>query len=89
MIFDPACEFLLTQNNHESLFEPAVSGGEIEFRYKGCRQITKRWLRLKHWQDHRKSLEKQQEARRALIKAERLSALARAREARRIAREAA
>jgi hypothetical protein len=86
--FDPACEFLLTQNNHESLFEPAVSGGEIDYRCKGCRQITKRWLRLSHWQDHRKSLEKQQEARRAVLKAERLSALARAREARRIAKEA-
>jgi hypothetical protein len=89
LIFDPSCEFLLTQNNHESLFEPAVSGGEIDYRCKGCREITKRWLRENHWMDHRHSLEKQQEARREAVKAERLSALARGREARRIAKEAA
>ncbi len=87
--FDPACEFLLTQNNHESLFEPAVSGGEIDYRCKGCRQITKRWLRLSHWQDHRKSLEKQQEARRAALRAERANTLANYRKAKREAKEAA
>lgn len=89
MTFDSACEFLLTQNSYESLFEPAISGNEIDYRCKGCRQITKRWLRESHWQVHRDSLEKQQEARRALLKAERLSALARGREARRMAKEAA
>jgi len=86
--FAPACEFLLTSNNHESLYE--LSGaGEDDHRCKGCRQIVKRWRRLDHWQTHRTLLARAEVARKAQIKVERLEALARAREARKAAKEAA
>ena len=88
MTFDPACEFLLTSNNHESLFE--LSGpGEYNHRCKGCRQIVKRWRRLDHWQTHRTMLARAEVARKAQLRVDRLEALARAREARKAAREAA
>lgn len=79
--FDPACEFLLTSTNHESLFEQA--GDETEHRCKGCRQIVKRWDRLDHWHDHKIASAFAEVARKALLRVESQKALARAREARR------
>jgi hypothetical protein len=86
--FDPACEFLLTSNNHESLFELSGSG-EDDHRCKGCRKIVKRWHRHGHWADHKVLLARAEVARKAQLKVERLEALARARRARKAAKEAA
>jgi len=86
--FDPACDFLLASSDHESLFERS-GPGEIDHRCKGCRQIVKRWDRMAHWAGHKQALRDAEQARKAQLVKDRVQNLARAREARRRAKETA
>lgn len=80
--FDPAANFLLATTDYSSLFEPALSGGETDYRCKGCREIVKRWRRLDHWQTHKTIQARLEAARKEHLRVERAANLALARQQR-------